>query len=249
MIDIKKTKKKLIPYMEGFFYEKPKHFDALRMVDYNATRDKKNYFGFKRKIIYTKIIDLTCTPDELLAQFRKNTKYEIKRAEKEGIKFAIESNLDTFLCFYNSFAESKKQYKEVPPLKRNDFECLTSYLIITKAVFENEILVMHSYLIDKDIKRVRLLNTSSLFRHEHNSQKKCLIGRANRFLHFQDMIYFRNEGFEIYDMGGYAHNTKDKEKQKISEFKDSFGGELIEESAYTSLPLYICREIIKLIGK
>lgn len=248
MIDVKKTKWRIIPYIEKFFYEKPQYLDALRIIDYNAARDIKNYFGFKKKRIFTKVIDLISTPDELLAQFKKNTKYEIKRAEKDGVRFEIEGNVESYLSFYNAFAKSKKNYKEVPLLKKSDIECLTGNLIITKAVFENETLVMHSYLIDKYIKRARLLNTSSLFRYENNIQKKGLIGRANRFLHFQDMVYFRNEGFKIYDMGGYAYNTNDSEKKRISEFKDSFGGELIEESAYTSLPLYASREIIRLIG-
>jgi len=112
MIDVKKTKWRIIPYIEKFFYEKPQYLDALRIIDYNAARDIKNYFGFKKKRIFTKVIDLISTPDELLAQFKKNTKYEIKRAEKDGVRFEIEGNVESYLSFYNAFAKSKKTIKK-----------------------------------------------------------------------------------------------------------------------------------------
>lgn len=240
MIDLKVTDERIC-YERKLFYKKPRYFDALRLVEYNITSNTSNIPGFKREKIFTKVINLIKPPEELLAQCRKNTKYEIKRAEKEGIEFGIEDNIDAFIDFYNSFVESKNNSKDVLNLSKNYFYCFRNNLIITKAIFENEIRVMHSYIMDKETKRVRLLNTASLFRYGEDFQKRNLIGRANRFLHYQDMIYFKNSGFEIYDMGGYGYNTDDVVIQKINEFKDSFGGELLEESWYISLPLYLIR--------
>ena len=91
---------------------------------------------------------------------------------------------------------------------------------------------MHAYLLDDTLKRVRLLHSASLFRNEKDNQLKAITGRANRLLHFNDMCFFKQHGFQIYDMGGYAHGTSDEALKRINQFKDSFGGILIQESDY-----------------
>ena len=119
---------------------------------------------------------------------------------------------------------------------------------ITYVTMENgsahvEPLVMHLYLVDYIGKRVTLSYSASLFRYEKLSTVKNIIGNANRFLHYNDMIYFKSKGFKIYDLGGYAKDTNDSEKKGINFFKDSFGGEFIEESNYFSIPAYIGKKI------
>ncbi|MBI4847200.1 MAG: hypothetical protein HY808_01295 [Nitrospirae bacterium] len=232
-------------YRLKLFYDTPLIIDSFRFVQYNAAINTEGIFGFKRYGFFTKLIDLTISPEGLLLQCRKNTKYEIKRAEKEGIRFEIESNPDFFIKFYLSFASSKSTAKEIVEGGIDDIPIYKGNLVITKAVFDNEVLVMHSYVVDKECRRVRLLHTASLFRDVDNVQRRNLTGRANRFLHFQDMLYFKENGFDIYDMGGYAYNTDDEELKRINEFKDSFGGEVAEESIYISFPLYLLRKAVE----
>lgn len=241
MIDIEIIGK-TVNYRRKLFYKKPQSLDALKLTEYYATPSLNEVWGYKRESMFTKIINLNIPKEELLAQCRKNTKYEVNRAENEGARFQIESDINIFADFYNSFAKLKNSPNVDLISDKNDiYYRLKKNLVITKAVFENEILVMHSYIADNELKRIRLFKTASLYRHENYNMKKSLIGRANRFLHYQDMIYFKNEGFESYDLGGYAFNTQDVELTKINEFKDSFGGKLVEESNYISLPLYIYR--------
>lgn len=242
MIDSKITGR-IFRYRRRWFDERPKLTDALRFVEYYSTASKDDVIGFKREGSFTKILNIKKTPEELLNQCGKNTQYKIKRAEREGVRFEIETNIDAFIDFYNSFVKSKNTTEVLPMLKKDNIYCLKNNLTITKAVFENEILVMHSYITDKESKRVRLLNTASLFRYEDDTLKRNLIGRANRFLHYRDMLYFKDQGIEIYDMGGYAPDTNDSDLKKLNEFKDGFGGELIEESSYVSFPLYIYQRL------
>ena len=54
--------------------------------------------------------------------------------------------------------------------------------------------------------------------------------------------YSKNEGMLIYDFGGYAPNTKDKDLQDINKFKDGFGGELKRESYYIPYPIWLLRK-------
>lgn len=76
-----------------------------------------------------------------------------------------------------------------------------------------------------------------------------MVGMANRFLHFENIKYFKENGYEEYDFGGYAYNTQDKHLQNINAFKAAFGGVLSEQSDYYSYPLYISLKIKKLLGK
>jgi hypothetical protein len=80
---------------------------------------------------------------------------------KYGVKFSIEENTTKFVRFYNLFAESIKR----PLLRINYINSFSNYLIITKAYNSDGDLVMHAYIMDKDIRRVRLLKSASLFRN------------------------------------------------------------------------------------
>lgn len=235
-------KERILSYRLKLFYESPAIIDCIRFVQHNAAKNTSRVFGFKREAFFTKLIDLTLSSEGLLLQCRKNTKYEIKRAEKEGIRFGIENDPDAFTEFYKSFARSKSTAKEIVEMGIDYIRHYKDNIIITKAAMDNDVLAMHSYVVDKGGRRARLLHAASLFRDENEVQRKNLAGRANRFLHFQDMLYFKDHGFEIYDMGGYAYNTDAPELKSINDFKDSFGGELAEESIYISFPLYLARK-------
>ncbi|MBI4843147.1 MAG: hypothetical protein HY809_02330 [Nitrospirae bacterium] len=235
-------KERALSYRVKLFHESPAITDCVRFAQYIAAKNIARKFGFKRETVFTKLIDLTASSEEILSQCGKNNKYKIKRAEKEGIRFEIENDPHAFTNYYRLFAKSKSSVKEILEMGIDYIDLYKGYITITKAAAGNEVLAMHSYVADREGGRVRLLHAASLFRDEDDSQKRSLIGRANRFLHFQDMLYFKDNGFRIYDMGGYAYNSDNPELQKINEFKDSFGGKLIEESIYVSLPLYLLKK-------
>ena len=73
------------------------------------------------------------------------------------------------------------------------------------------------------------------------------MGRANRFLHLEAIKLFKKDGYSLYDLGGYAKNTTDPVMIGINKFKDSFGGRLLEESHYLSLPLVALQGAKKMI--
>lgn len=54
-----------------------------------------------------------------------------------------------------------------------------------------------------------------------------LIGRANRFHHWQDMLRFKQAGIRVYDFGGWYQGTTDTEKLGINRFKAEFGGTVV----------------------
>jgi lipid II:glycine glycyltransferase (peptidoglycan interpeptide bridge formation enzyme) len=177
-----------------------------------------------------------------MSDFSRNTRNEIRKATKEGVIFSVCNNLDKFITFYNQFAKQKglKQIDDLDYFEKNQ-------ILITEAVYNSEVLCMHSYIIDTDSSRARLLHSASLFREIDDKSIKALVGKSNRFLHYMDMLHFKNEKFITYDLGGYAYNTDNDSLKNINKFKDSFGGELIENSNYIPIHYYIAGKIKALI--
>jgi hypothetical protein len=220
---------------QKWFHLKPSARDSVRAVHYVQARGRDGVPGFIRQPFLTPLVDLSKGEDALLESYAKNTRYEIRRAKAEGIKATIEDNLANFVKFYNRFALTK----DLPPISLADVECYRPHLCVTKATQGQQLLAMHSYLVDAEEKRARLLHSACLFRVADKDGAQ-LIGRANRLLHHEDMGHFISQGMSYVDLGGY-HAANDRELLRVNRFKDSFSGTVVQESNYLSVPLYMYR--------
>lgn len=190
--------------------------------------------GFVCEPRFTILVDLEQTGDLLLAGCRKTTRNEIRRAEKEGVTCSDAVDTETFRSFFNIFAAVRK----LPALRPEHLLSFGNDLPITCAQFEGHALAMHAYVMDKAVSRVRLLYSAI---RTDDTVAGPVIGWANRFLHFQDMLHFQRLGLRHYDLGGYSKLTDDPALERISQFKASFGGSIVEEYDYLSWPLYLAR--------
>lgn len=233
MIEIQ-TRRGPVKKSTKWFCSRPDWRDALKLVQYKQCQHLESVKGFHRMNFHTIFVDLGKTEASLLGNCGKNTRYKINRARREEVSFAVEENLQNFAKFFNTFA----QQKSLTSLQKTNIEALSPHLHVTKAGCNGEDLVMHSYLVDTRLGRARLLHSASHFRQQSETFSRNFIGRANRFLHFEDMVHFKKLGLKIYDFGGYALNTKQKELQEINRFKEGFGGIVVQESHYLSTPLY-----------
>lgn len=212
---------------EIWFAEKPNPLGILNSF-YSICAYEKPMIGYTTIPYYTKIIDLaTFTGETLLQSFHKSCIYKIRRAEREGVSFHIENSFDKFESFYNEFAKEKG----LPAIEKKVRAFKTTFFI-TKATFNEEVIVMHSYIVDKKIGRAFMHHSASLFRDESDSGKRNIIGMANRFLHYMDMVYFLKRGYKTYDLGGYGYKSDAPEIQGINRFKDEFNGRLVREHHY-----------------
>jgi lipid II:glycine glycyltransferase (peptidoglycan interpeptide bridge formation enzyme) len=221
-----------------WYSSKPTFWNCFTTLYKQSSYDKL-VFGYKKELFLTKIINLQEDTDTIQKAFDKNTNYEIRRAIKDGVITSTEQNLDRFIFFYNQFSETKK----LPKLNYNNLKHYNSNLLITKAIYNNDDVVMHSYVLDKSLKRARLLHSSSLYRNEDSTNVKATIGRANRLLHLTDIKYLKDLGFIEYDLGGYATNIENEAMLNINKFKDSFGGELKKENDYLPYVMVLMSKI------
>lgn len=197
--------------------------------------------GFQR--FKTSIIDLRQELSTLFSRISSGTRYKIRRAEREGVSTDFtqdpsDSAVEEFTTFFDEFARHKGlarcNAKKLVALKRQQA------LVITRARhITGRSLVMHAYVADRDVQRLRLLYSASHFRGTADTEERNLIGRANRLLHWSEIQQAKNNRFEQYDLGGMPIGQDDPAKNAIARFKSEFGGTpLIEFNGYTStIPL------------
>lgn len=225
-------KKFIFKYNIIWFSEAVKISSFFCFSDYRQCSINKSIIGFFRNPFQTIHIDLLKGDEDIFADFSKNTQYEIRRAVRDGIEFSESTDVRRFVDFYNKFAKSKNR----GIIGENDIEIFKENIIFTMASHGGNTLVMHSYLIDGG-KRARLLHSASDFRSFLTSQERAIVGRANRFLHYKDIIYFKKKNFTVYDLGGISIDENDDDLKKISAFKIGFGGLIVQESNFISFPL------------
>ena len=181
-------------------------------------------------LFLTLVNDITLDEDGIMAGFGDNNRYKIRRAEnKDGIDAAFVTDptrdLDEFCDFYDTFARQKS----VGSTYRRGLAAAAQaqQLVLTSASRNGERLVWHAYVIQG--KRAALLHSASHFRGKDNDHR-ALCGRANRWLHWRDMLGFRQIGIEQYDWGGLFEDESVPEQANINKFKREFGG--VRERTY-----------------
>ncbi len=176
--------------------------------------------------------------DGHLARMKKNTVYEVKRAEKDGVMWEPISETRVFLEYYNLFAKEKN----IGQIKSAHLTSLGPSLFITRASIGEHTAAYHVYILDREEKRARLLYSAGA-RFTEGADRAAL-GRANRYAHLEDMLKLQELGFQIYDWGGITEAGSDPEREGINQFKLGFGGFEVREPHYYSPMLTLIKKIL-----
>lgn len=173
------------------------------------------------------VSELSPQEDEIFGQFGKDCRYKIRRADsKDGLRMEFgappEGELEAFCDFYDAFARQKS----FAPCDRKWLAAARAAgrLALSAASRDGDILVRHAYFTDGKI--AWLQYTASCFRGRDNDYR-ALVGRANRWLHWRDMLRFRRLGVTRYDWGGLFEDESTPERAGINRFKKDFGGEQV----------------------
>lgn len=183
--------------------------------------------GYWKRPVSSLECNLLCTADEILSQMRKNTRYEIRRAMNHDRLHTMmtaepsEDDVAGYIGYYNKFADSKKMH-HINEIRVRALIGQNMYAITKCFDSKDNILAEHAYYLDKKEKRAMLATSASMFRENENSEYRNLTGRANRMLHYKDLLAFKNLGYEVYDYGGIGDYND--ELKAIAAFKLGFGG-------------------------
>lgn len=212
-------------FAEEFPMNVPKGIDRLMIHGYPHD-SVGNGCNAEISLQHTLITNLTEPEEEIRKRFKSNTRNEINRAVKDGTKIVTYASpdlcsnpsvLSDFARMYCSMYEHKGMGKEL------NIKELTEYikkdgLVISEAYIEDKPVVFHSYVTDG--KRCRFLQSCSEFRIQEPVLRSA-VGRANRLLHWEDMLYFKTHNCLEYDWGGVFAYEGDN---GIDSFKKGFGG-------------------------
>lgn len=177
----------------------------------------------------TLIIDLDQPENDIFANIHKNARYKINRASKRDPiyyherKQPTDDEINDFIQFFDQFAKHKKLPKgNTERLQRlRDQEAL---IISYMTDEEGNVLCYHAYVNTGNYCSL-LFSASARF---ENSTIRNMIGRANRYLHWQDIKSFRNMGHKWFDFGGLFVETLGDEEEHINRFKREFGGKEVD---------------------
>lgn len=179
------------------------------------------------------VSDLDSEASALADAFGKDCRYKIRRADsKDGLTrdwvLNPQTRLQEFSEFFDAFAKQKSQ--ECCDQQWLQAACQAGQLVLTAASRGGEALVWHAYLVSG--RSAWLQYSASCFRDKDNDYR-ALVGRANRWLHWRDMLDFKESGMTRYDWGGLFEDESIPERAGINTFKKSFGGRI--ERTYKSI--------------
>jgi hypothetical protein len=225
----------IVPYRAVFFptdetltelTERTKPTQMARLF-WTATELRNANRVVRHEKTTTVCIDLSGTLEALSKGVAKNTRYEIRQAEKLGDRIRIERNgpelTDKFLALFNDFVRSKP---EVAAINHSMLRRYEAHADIFMAYLDGNPVCGHVLLRDVEIGRARLLYSAS--RRFDDRETARLSGTLNRFLHWHEICAYREERFSAYDLGGIKEDKADG----ITQFKMSFGGDVVKEHTY-----------------
>ncbi len=172
-------------------------------------------------------INLTKTEDQLFSEMHQKTRYNIRLAEKKGVK--IEIVKDDFKKYFEEFymllkETAKRDNFGLHPkiYYQNIFETLTAnnaFLVIAR--YDNNILLVNLVLLYGRVAYFVFGGSSGKF-------KNLMFSHLAQWEAIKEA---KTQGMAIYNLGGVQGSDKGYENYEgISGFKKRFGGEIFEYS-------------------
>ena len=165
----------------------------------------------------TTCLDLTRSPDDLLSHVNRTTRYHIRKGGKLGVETQVfdHPTAEQIMRFVEGHrADSRKRGLGGIEPERVKRLVGAGAFTITHALLDGRVLATHGYVHDET--RARLLVSYGA----DDLADEALRGYANKLLHWEDILAFRDSGRSVYDFGGIDLEGT----PGIARFKLSFGG-------------------------
>lgn len=167
---------------------------------------------------HTNILDLTATEDELLAGMRRQTRYEVRRADKQGIIVSWASDAAAVEEFYTVQADTARRQGFIPPSR--------AFLDAQLAAFDDKLRI---YRAEKDGQLLTLalivLYGEEADYHEGASTPEARSLPGAYAVQWQAIRDAKAMGMTRYNFWGIAYTNDPKHRYAgVTTFKRGFGG-------------------------
>lgn len=187
---------------------------------------------------HTVMLDLTKSLDEILAGMRRQTRYEVRQAEKLGLMVTKDNSEEIFREFHKCQAETAKRQNFVPPslntllAEREAFgENITIYTVTTPSD-ENANFVKKYPDVEKGAKIAYGLIIGGGKEADYYEAASTLLNRrlpGAYALLWQAIRDLKEAGYERFNLWGIAPAGQTEHRYAgVTTFKTGFGGEVIE---------------------
>lgn len=219
-------------YGNGAVYDNRKKTDITIVSQLPKNTIEEKYHMLKK--FKTLHLDLEQSEGQLFKGMNRTTRYQINRALRDSFVVNIIEDppfedIVEFVDFFTPFAKEKR----IPLCSQSKLNSLRKegMLVITKVLDDNgKKLASHAYSLTEG-KASMIHSCSARFDFGNNSERNR-IGRANRFLHWNDILYFKEKQYKTYDFVGLSFDASDEAMKNISDFKKGFGGKEVIEYKY-----------------
>jgi lipid II:glycine glycyltransferase (peptidoglycan interpeptide bridge formation enzyme) len=171
---------------------------------------------------HTVVIDLKKTEEELLSNMRRQTRYDVRRAEKLGISVLKSNSEELFKEFHGVQVETAKRQKFIPPNLDTllDERAAFGDNITIYVAMESEEAIAYGLII-KDGKEGDYYEAASTDLNRKLPGAHAILWRAMRDL--------KAEGYERFNLWGIAPAGQPHHRYAgVTTFKTGFGGEIVE---------------------
>ncbi len=186
----------------------------------------------KHKLFY----DLTKSEEELLMLMKKNTRYNVRLAQKKGVQvnkfnFSSQEASTKVDQFYQLLLETRERAKGYPIRPKSTFIELieifkgSNEVELFEAVFENDLLTMN-------ISEFTNYWSSSFYGASNRLHPDV---KSAYLLRWESVLEAKRRGCKVYDFWGVIMDSK--QHQGYSETKLSFGGVRMDTYGIFALPL------------
>lgn len=195
------------------------------------------------------ILDLTQTPEQLLANFKQKHRYNLKVAQKKGVEVSVSSTQEDFEIFYTLFAETAKRqgyFGRSKTYLQNVFDSFKEDALIFTAYYESQPVV--SWFVIK--------HEDTLYYVYGGSSENNKNVMAPYSVVWAIIEYAKLNDFKYLDFFGI---TPDKNSDPLSEesytegysrLKIGFGGKIVRYADTVDIVLYPkLYALLKLLGK
>lgn len=182
----------------------------------------------------TRLLDISMTEDELLAQMHHKTRYNIRVAQKHEITIREADSAEEFLLLQSDTAKRDRFSAQSDAYVRQQFERLKEDGTATILIAEKDGKPLAANFL------IAFGDTVTYLYGASSSMDRQLM--APYLLHWESIIWAKSNGFHYYDFWGINPSDKNHPDFKkawdgISRFKAGWGGAVIELPGTYDLPL------------
>lgn len=190
------------------------------------------------------VLDLDKSEEEILADMRKTTRYEIRRAQKLGVRVHRSMNIKDLKAFHELYEETRRRHGFVGHAGIDEEFSIFAEghaLTLYTATFEKKLLAA-AIILD--------WGNEAIYHHGASISSKI---PASYLIQWEAIREAKKRGKKVYNFWGIApENNANHPWRGITLFKKGFGGrqmEFMHAQDYPVSPLYVIPKTIESIRK